>query len=184
MSHRDPPPIPKAGRVGALVIAGASGSGKSTVGLTVAKRLGWVYVDGDDLHPWNNVYAMHHGRALTDADRDPWLERCADLLENHVRTGVPVILACSALKARYRTRLRRDRETLLVWLACSRNVLAARLRDRPGHFFDPALLDSQLTAFEPVTPGEGTVLVDGDAPIAEVADDIVRLVARPADRRA
>ena len=67
MSSSSPsPPTPPAGKVGALVVAGVSGSGKSTVGLLVAKRLGWVFVDGDDLHPWRNVYAMHNGRALTD----------------------------------------------------------------------------------------------------------------------
>ena len=179
-----PPPLPTAGEVGAVVVAGVSGCGKSTVGLRVAKRLGWVYVDGDDLHPWINVYAMHHGRPLTDADRDPWLERCADLLENHVRNGVPVVLACSALKSRYRRRLRRTRETLIVHLACSRAELKRRLGGRTGHFFDPALLDSQFAALEPVTPGDGTVLVDGDAPPEEVADDIVRLITRPADRAA
>ena len=176
------PPTPAAGSVGALVVAGVSGSGKSTVGLIVAKRLGWVFVDGDDLHPWRNVYAMHHGRPLTDADRDPWLERCADLLENHVRTGVPVVLACSALKAKYRRRLRRDAATLLVHLACSRAELERRLRGRENHFFDPALLDSQFAALEPVGPGEGAVIVDGDESPNEIANDIVRLITTPAQR--
>ena len=178
------PPTPAAGRVGALVVAGVSGSGKSTVGLLIAKRLGWVFVDGDDLHPWINVYSMHRGRPLTDKDRDPWLERCADLLENHVRTGVPVVLACSALKTRYRRRLRRDAATLVVHLACSRGELTRRLTSRTGHFFDPALLDSQFAALEPVGPGEGTVLVDGDEPPGEVAADIIRLVTTPAQRAA
>ena len=180
----EPPPLPAAGEVGAVVIAGVSGCGKSAVGLTVAKRLGWVWVDGDDLHPWINVYSMHHGKPLTDEDRDPWLERCADLLENHVASGVPVVLACSALKSRYRRRLRRNKQTLIVHLACSREELIRRLSGRTGHFFDPRLLDSQFAALEPATPGDGTVLVDGDAPIEEVADDIVRLISRPADRAA
>ena len=184
MPRPEPPPIPLAGRVGAVVIAGVSGCGKTTVGLLVARRLGWVFVDGDDLHPWNNVYAMHHGRALTDKDRDPWLERCADLLENHVRTGIPVILACSALKARYRRRLRRDEETLIVHLACSREELVRRLSGRKGHFFDPALLDSQFAALDPPAPGDGTVLIDGDAAPEEVADDLVRLITTPAQRAA
>ncbi len=181
---REPPPPPAAGDVGAVVVAGVSGSGKSTIGLMIAKRLGWVYVDGDDLHPWKNVYSMHHGRALTDADRDPWLERCADLLENHVASGVPVVLACSALKSRYRRRLRRDPETLIVHLACSREELIRRLTGRTGHFFDPRLLDSQFAALEPPTPGDGTLLIDGDASMEEVVDDVVRLITRPADRAA
>ena len=180
----EPPPLPAAGEVGAVVIAGVSGCGKSSVGLVVAKRLGWVYVDGDDLHPWINVYSMHHGKPLTDADRDPWLERCADLLENHVASGVPVVLACSALKSRYRRRLRRSKQTLIVHLACSREELIRRLSGRTGHFFDPRLLDSQFAALEPATPGDGTVLVDGDADIEEAADDIIRLISRPADRAA
>jgi len=183
-SSFDSPPLPPAGSVGAVVLAGVSGCGKSAVGLQVAKRLGWVFVDGDDLHPWINVYSMHHGRALTDKERDPWLERCADLLENHVANGVPVVLACSALKSRYRRRLRRDSETLIVHLACSREELIDRLTGRTGHFFDPSLLDSQFAALEPPKPGDGTLLVDGDAPIAEVADDIVRLITRPAERAA
>ncbi|QDT14368.1 gluconokinase [Alienimonas californiensis] len=180
----EPPPPPAADEVGAVVLAGVSGCGKSTVGKMVARRLGWAFVDGDDLHPWKNVYSMHHGRALTDADRDPWLERCADLLENHVANGVPVILACSALKSRYRRRLRRDAETLLIHLACSREELIRRLGGRTGHFFDPSLLDSQFAALDPPTPGDGTLLVDGDADMEEVTNDIVRLITRPADRAA
>ncbi|MEM9703225.1 MAG: gluconokinase, GntK/IdnK-type [Planctomycetota bacterium] len=180
----EPPPPPSAGSVGAVVVAGVSGSGKSTIGLKIAKRLGWVYVDGDDLHPWINVYSMHQGRALTDAHRDPWLERCADLLENHVANGVPVVLACSALKSRYRRRLRRDPETLIVHLACSRAELVRRLSARKGHFFDPSLLDSQFAALEPPKPGDGTLLVDGDAPMDEVVDDVIRLIEHPADRDA
>ncbi|MFH5806443.1 gluconokinase [Alienimonas sp. DA493] len=183
-ARSDPPPPPAAGEVGAVVLAGVSGCGKSTIGKRVARRLGWVFVDGDDLHPWINVYSMHHGRPLTDADRDPWLERCADLLENHVANGVPAILACSALKSRYRRRLRRDAETLIIHLACSREELIRRLGGRAGHFFDPSLLDSQFAALEPPTPGDGTLLVDGDADEEEVTDDIVRLITRPADRAA
>ncbi|NNJ26161.1 gluconokinase [Alienimonas chondri] len=182
--ERSEPPPPPADAVGAVVVAGVSGCGKSTIGLRIAKRLGWVYVDGDDLHPWINVYSMHHGHPLTDEDRDPWLERCADLLENHVANGIPVVLACSALKSRYRRRLRRDPETLIVHLACSREELIRRLSDRGDHFFDPTLLDSQFAALEPPTPGDGTLLVDGDASMEEVVDDIVRLITRPEDRAA
>ena len=165
-------------RPAALVLAGVSGCGKSYIGLKVAKRLGWVFVDGDDLHPWRNVYSMHHGRPLTDGDRDPWLERCADLLENHVRTGVPVVLACSALKARYRRRLRRDERILFVLLSCSRPELVRRLSSRGEHFFDPALLDSQFAALEPPGPGEGVLLVDGDQDAEAVVDDVVALLGR------
>ena len=97
---------------------------------------------------------------------------------------MPVVLACSALKSRYRRRLRRDRETLIIHLACSREELIRRLTGRTGHFFDPGLLDSQFAALEPPSPGDGTLLVDGDAAEEEVTDDIVRLITRPADRAA
>ena len=95
-----------------------------------------------------------------------------------------MILACSALKARYRRRLRRDEETLIVHLACSRDELVRRLSSRKNHFFDPALLDSQFAALDPPAPGDGTVLIDGDAAPEEVADDLVRLITTPAQRAA
>ena len=95
---------------------------------------------------------------------------------------MPVVLACSALKARYRRRLRRDAATMLVHLACSRAELERRLRGREDHFFDPALLESQFAALEPVGPGEGAVIVDGDESPGEIAADVIRLVTTPAQR--
>ena len=56
-----------------VVMAGVSGSGKSTVGALLAGRLGWAFADGDSFHPAASVAKMAAGIPLTDDDRWPWL---------------------------------------------------------------------------------------------------------------
>jgi gluconokinase len=139
-----------------VVIMGASGSGKTTVGQALAARLGWAFADGDDLHPAVNVAKMASGHALTDADREPWLAAVAAQIDAWSSAGVSGVMACSALRRRYRERL--PPGARFVFLDVPRDVLAERMRQR-HHFMPVNLLDSQLATLEPPEPAEPAVTV-------------------------
>jgi gluconokinase len=155
-----------------IVVMGASGSGKSTVGTALAERLGWSFVDGDSFHSPEAVAAMAAGHPLTDADRWPWLGRIRAYLD---ATDTPTVVACSALRRAYRDVLR-DR-TRFVYLDVDRDVLAARLAHRGPHFVGPSLLDSQLTTLEPPGPDENAIRVVPDVSVARTVDEIVARLA-------
>jgi gluconokinase len=126
-----------------------TGSGKSTLGRALAGVTGWPFADGDDFHSAANKEKMHAGIPLTDEDRAPWLEAVHARLLAWERAGESGILACSALRAAYREVLRRGiAEIRFLLLTAPRSVLEARLRERRGHFMNPALLDSQLATLE------------------------------------
>lgn len=161
--------------VTALVVCGPAGSGKTTVARAVAARLGWDFVEGDDLHPAANVAAMRAGHPLTDADREPWLAAVAAQLAAWRAAGGNGVLTCSALRRAYRDRLRGP-SVLFVYLAVDAATLAARLAARRGHFLPPELLGSQLATLEAPAADEPDVrTVDGTAP--DVVDRVVRLAA-------
>ena len=139
------------------VVMGVSGCGKSTVGAAFAAAIGGRFIDGDDLHPPENVAKMSAGVPLTDADRWPWLTLVGATL-----TGDGVV-GCSALKRAYRDRIRAVAGPVrFLHLAGSKAVIAARMAARPGHFMPLGLLDSQFAALEPPGPDEDAVTVDID----------------------
>jgi gluconokinase len=152
-----------------VVVAGVAGSGKSTVGRTVAQLLEWPFVDADDLHSVDDRAAMAAGHPLHDEQRDLWVERVCDAMAQQR----DVVVACSALRRQHRARLRSVGAVQMFFLDVSVDELARRLRVRPAHFFPANLLESQLTALEPVQPDEPVVVVDGNRPIAVVTTDIV-----------
>lgn len=157
----------------AVVIMGVAGSGKSTAGAALAERLGWDFVDADELHPHANVDKMRRGEPLDDADRVPWLDALRAVVDTHARRGEPLVLACSALKRSYRCRLGVDRErVLLVHLDVERSELERRLQERHGHFMGAAMLDSQLATLEVPDPDE-SLIVDGRATIAAVVGQVI-----------
>ncbi|WP_245875465.1 gluconokinase [Tabrizicola aquatica] len=153
-----------------LVIMGVAGCGKSSVGEALATRLAIRYRDGDDLHPPENVARMRAGVPLTDADRWPWLDQVAATL----RAEAPVILGCSALKRAYRDRIRAGAggPVTFVHLAGSRDLIAARMAQRTGHYMPLSLLDSQFAALEPPGPDEA-ITVDIAQPLPELVDAIL-----------
>ncbi len=156
-----------------VVVAGVSGSGKSTVGALLATRLGWPFTDGDALHPAANVAKMRAGHPLTDADREPWLAAVTARIDGYLAAGQSAVLACSALKRHYRDELTAGRpEVRIVFLATSRDVLRARLLARHGHFFPSALLDSQLADAQVPEPAERALVVTETGP----PGDTVRLI--------
>jgi gluconokinase len=154
-----------------IVVMGVSGCGKSTVGRLLADGLGLDYLEGDDLHPPENVALMAAGVALTDADRQDWLQALAQRLADARANGRGLVLSCSALKRSYRDILRMGSPDVhFVHLHGARDLLAARMTARPGHYMPPSLLDSQLATLE--LPGADEHALSFD--IAQTPQDIAR----------
>jgi gluconokinase len=134
---------------------GVAGSGKSSIGAALAARHGWAFLEGDDLHPPANVARMAHGLPLTDVDRQEWLATIARHIAEADRAGAGLVVACSALKRRYRDQLSAaSTRVLYLFLAGDKALIAARMAHRPGHFMPLSLLDSQFEALEPPQPDE------------------------------
>jgi len=158
---------------------GVSGSGKSLVGAKLARELDIEFVEGDGLHPPDNVKRMAAGMPLTDDDRRGWLIAIAARLREAKRAGIGLVVSCSALKRSYRDLLRSrvEADVRFVYLAGSRALLAERLAQRRGHFMPPALLESQLSILEEPSPDERAWVCDiSQAPDAIVADLVKRSV--------
>lgn len=144
-----------------VVVMGVSGSGKSTLGQRLARALDVAYLEGDDLHGPQNVARMAAGIALTDADRQQWLERLSTHLAQALAANTGLVVACSALKRSYRDILRRGAPRLrLVYLRGAPELLAQRTAARSGHFMPASLLDSQLATLQPPEADEQAVVLD------------------------
>ncbi|WP_336488893.1 gluconokinase [Methylobacterium nigriterrae] len=159
---------------------GVSGSGKSTVASRLAARLGWLFLDGDSLHTPEHIAKMQAGLALDDADRAPWLRAIARWIDDRLAAGEAGVVVCSALRRSYRDVLTRGRPQVRVaYLDGSRDLIAARLAGRRGHFMPPRLLDSQFAILEPPGPGERAVAVGIENPPERVAAEIVARLGLP-----
>jgi gluconokinase len=162
-----------------LVMMGVSGTGKTTVGEALAKRLGWRFQEGDDFHPPANIAKMKSGRPLDDADRAPWLVRVEAWIGAELATGRSGVITCSALKRTYRSAIVAGREgVILVYLDGSEPLIARRIARRRGHFMPPSLLASQFADLQAPGPLENPIVVDIDQPVAAQVDDIVDALAR------
>jgi gluconokinase len=132
-----------------VILMGAAGAGKTTIGRALAATLGWRFVDGDDYHSPAAVATMRAGSALTDADRAPWLASIHRAIAAAVDRREHLVVACSALHDRYRRVLRGDlRSVRFVYLKADEATLRRRLTGRSGHFAGPALVASQLASLD------------------------------------
>jgi len=157
-----------------VIVLGVSGSGKSTVGALLAARLGWEFEDADRFHSSANIDKMHKGIALSDEDRWPWLRAIAVWIDETRHAGRHAVLACSALKRRYRELLVGDRaDVRLVYLEGDEKLIARRLAARDEHFMPPSLLHSQFDALEEPGPDENPVTVPIEPPPREIVARIV-----------
>ena len=159
-----------------VLVMGVAGSGKSTVAVALADRLGLEMIEGDALHPAANVEKMRSGIPLTDEDRRPWLASLARLLADRHAQGRGTVLACSALRRAYRDTLRAAvpaGETFVIELDADAATLRARMAMRTGHYMPVSLLDSQLATLEPLADDEVGIAVDARRPLDEILADAI-----------
>jgi len=157
-----------------LVLMGVSGCGKTTVAAILASRLGWPFEEGDALHPQANIEKMAAGHSLTDVDRWPWLAKVADWIDKRLDAGENGLITCSALKRSYRDLInRRGSGVMFVFLAGSKETIAARLAARHGHFMRASLLDSQFADLDEPAADEPAIRVDIGPPAAEIVEQIM-----------
>jgi gluconokinase len=152
-----------------VIVMGVVGAGKTTIGKLLASELGWQFADADDFHPAANVEKISHGIALTDEDREPWLDRLRVAILNWIANGQSTVLACSALKRSYRRTLQAGPEVRYVYLKGSAALIAQRLQARHGHFAGEAILASQLADLE---EPQNVVLVDISASPQQIVNQI------------
>jgi gluconokinase len=164
----------------AVILMGVSGSGKSTVGTSLAQRLECPFLDADDFHPAANVEKMKRGIPLNDEDRMPWLARLHDELEHRLGSGGSVVLGCSALKESYRKILEEGLSQIdFVFLDVDQLTLGERLGKRKDHFFPKELLESQFAALE--RPADA-IVVDARLQFQDVVEQIVKALKAKASR--
>ncbi|MFF3607671.1 gluconokinase, GntK/IdnK-type [Streptomyces sp. NPDC002463] len=165
-----------------VLVVGVAGSGKSTVGQLLADRLGWAYRDADEFHSEADRAKMAAGHALTDDDREPWLEAIGEWMDGAIAAGRQAVVTCSALKRAYRDKLLAGRpDVLLVYLHGTRELLASRLAARNGHFFPAGLLETQLADLQEPEPDEHPLAVEIDQPPEAVVASVLSLMRREAD---
>jgi gluconokinase len=168
---------PRRQRQATVVLMGVAGAGKSSVMGKLVARLGWPALEGDSVHPPENVAKMAAGVPLTDADRAPWLEAIGDWISKREAERHSSIVSTSALRRAYRDALRRGHPSVwFVHLDAPRDVLEARLRRREGHFMPASLLASQLATLEPLEPDEPGTTIDAATSPDELAEHIIEML--------
>ncbi|TPN78501.1 gluconokinase [Mesorhizobium sp. CU2] len=148
---------------------GVAGSGKTVVGEALSKALDAAYIEGDRLHPPENVARMARGEPLTDELRAGWLDAIGESIAGTVAAGQKAVAACSALKRSYRDRLRRFcPDVVFVYLRIDRTIAWRRVASRKGHFMPASLVDSQFATLEEPAADERAMTIDGTRPVAEI----------------
>jgi gluconokinase len=158
----------------AIIVMGVSGAGKSTIASRLAMRLNRALVEGDALHPPQNVEKMKRGIPLDDADRQPWLEAIAAQIDVARKQRKQIVVTCSALKRAYRATLSAGNGDVgFVYLKGTKDLIVRRLARRAGHFMPPALLDSQFAALQEPGTDEPSIAVGIEPAPDAIVDSIV-----------
>lgn len=159
---------------------GVAGCGKSIVGKGLAARLGAVFVEGDRLHPPENVARMTSGEPLTDTLRAGWLDAIGHQISASVRGGQSVVATCSALKRSYRDRLRGFcPDIVFLYLEIDPATARRRVANRKGHFMPASLVDSQFAILEAPAVDEMALTVDAKRPVADIIAEAAGLLRQP-----
>ena len=155
-----------------VIVFGVSGAGKTTIGKLLAKRLGWRFLEADDFHPRGNIEKMHNGLPLTDEDRWSWLKLLREQIERSLAAKENAVLACSALKRRYRERLRVSDDVKFVLLRGDYPLVEKQLHSRRGHFMNPDLLQSQFVDLEEPESDEDAITIELGRTPEELVEEI------------
>ncbi len=159
-----------------IILMGVSGCGKTSVGRALSAKTGWPFYDGDDFHPPENIAKMSKGIPLNDDDRAPWLARLYDLIAEQLAQGQSAILACSALKRKYRDQLREgNKGVVFVHLKGDFDLIWSRMAGRQTHYMKASMLQSQFDALEAPDTNEALV-VDISADVNSIAGVILQTV--------
>jgi gluconokinase len=158
-----------------FIVMGVSGSGKTSIGKSLADSLGWDFYDADDFHPPANVAKMADGIPLDDSDRAPWLAALHDLISSSLTADRPGVLACSALKERYRQQLMDGNEGVqIVYLKGSYDQIWSRMEKRTDHYMKPHMLKSQ---FDTLEEPANALDVDISMPVNEIVQKIISFMS-------
>ena len=147
---------------------GVAGSGKTTIGSMLAERLGCAFLDSDLLHSKESVESMSRGVALTDEARAPWLAAIRERIADAANRGESLVVACSALKQKYRDVLAADVPITWIYLSGPEELIRERLEHRTNHFAKTGLLSTQLEVLE--EPGDAIVVDISKAPATIVEE--------------
>ncbi len=159
---------------------GVSGCGKTTIAKILAKKLKWDYIEGDQYHTPENITRMSHGIPLTDQDRAIWLNTLANLISDQLQTNQQAVLACSALKQKYRQQLAVNQQVRFVYLKADQDLLLQRLQQRNSHFMKPGMLTSQFQALE--EPADAITLDANEEP-EKIVEKVIMELFPPSDRK-
>ena len=155
-----------------FIVMGVAGCGKTAVGKLLAQYLGWDFYDADNFHPPENVAKMASGIPLDDSDRAPWLAALHDLISSNFKHNQPCVLACSALKERYRQQLLDgNKDVQLVYLKGSYDLIWSRIAARKDHFMKPEMLKSQ---FETLEEPANALTIDISGSVDEITREILK----------
>jgi len=155
-----------------FIVMGVSGCGKTSVGKSLADSLGWDFYDADDFHPPENVAKMAGGTPLDDSDRAPWLASLHDMISSKLTADAPGVLACSALKERYRRQLMDgNHDVQIIYLKGSYDLIWSRMEERTDHYMKPHMLKSQFKALEEPS---NALTIDISMPVDEIVQEILR----------
>lgn len=159
-----------------VLVTGVAGSGKTTIGRSLARRMDVIYAEADDFHSEANRLRMASGLPLSDDDRDPWLLTISTWIDARLAAGESGVVTCSALKKSYRDRLHRP-GVLLVFLKVDWETVSQRLEERRGHFFPAALAASQFETLEEPGPDNDVLVIDASQQPEQILSEILKEIS-------